>query len=103
MSVPFPSSLSNAEWSIIEPLLPVPGKPGRPRVWTLRLILDGIFSSLRTGCAWRSLPDVFPPWQTVYSSFRVWRLGGVWKRLNTALRERIRVAVGRDPQPSAGI
>lgn len=58
---------------------------------------------MRTGCAWRYLPDVFPPWQTVYSYFRVWRIGRVWERLNTVLRAQVRMAMDRDPQPSAGI
>jgi len=49
------------------------------------------------------LPHDFPPWKTVHHYFRIWRLDGVWERLNTALRERLRVRQGRNPQPSAGI
>jgi putative transposase len=72
-------------------------------VHALREILDAIFYAIRSGCAWRLLPHEFPPWQTTYHYFRVWRLDGTWERLHTALRERLRVLVGRDPQPSAGI
>lgn len=43
------------------------------------------------------------PWKTVHHYFRIWRLGGTWERLNAALRERLRVRLGRNPQPSAGI
>src|SRR4051812_45344575 len=48
-------------------------------------------------------PRLRTPWKTVYHYFRIWRLEGTWERLNTALRERLRVHLGRDPQPLAGI
>ena len=47
--------------------------------------------------------DDFPPWKTVYHYFRAWRIDGTWERLHRALRERARVRLGRDPQPSARI
>ncbi len=98
----YQTDLSDAEWKIIEPHLPSPKAPGRPRVHPLRKILDAIFYILRGGCAWRLLPHDFPPWKTVYHDFRRWRLDGTWERLNAAIRERLRVRLGRDPQPSAG-
>ena len=49
------------------------------------------------------LPHDFPRWPTVYPYFRKWRLDGTWERLNKAIRERLRVRLKRDPQPSAGI
>jgi len=99
----YPSDLSDAEWTILAPLLPPAATHGRPRKWPLRIVLDGIFSILRGGCAWRMLPCDFPPWQTVYHSFRRWRLDGTWEYLNCVLRERERVRQGRNPQPSACI
>jgi putative transposase len=69
----------------------------------LREILDAVFYVVRSGCAWRLLPHDFPPWKTVYHYFRVWRIDGTWEGLHAALRERVRVRLGRDPQPSAGI
>ena len=64
---PYPTDLSDAEWRIIEPLLPRPStRRGRPRVHSYREILNAIFYVLRTGGAWRMLPHDFPPWQTVY-------------------------------------
>jgi transposase len=66
-------------------------------------LLDAVFCVVRTGCQWRALPRAFPPWRTVYHYWRAWRLGGTWARLHAALRERARLAAGRDPQPSAGI
>jgi putative transposase len=100
---PYPTDLSDAEYACLAPHLPCPLHPGRPRIHRLREILDAIFYIVRSGCAWRLLPHEFPPWQTVYHYFRLWRLDGTWERLNTALRERLRIGVGRDPQPSAGI
>jgi transposase len=69
----------------------------------LREILDAIFYVVRSGCAWRLLPQDFPPWKTVYHYFRSWRSDGKWERMHTALRKRVRVRLERDPQPSAAI
>ncbi|MHB8577375.1 MAG: IS5 family transposase [Dehalococcoidia bacterium] len=99
----YATDLTDPEYRELEPLLPVPAAPGRPRLHPLRELLDGIFSSVRSGCAWRLLPHEFPPWQTVYHYFRRWRLDGTWEQIHTALRERLRRHVGRDPQPTAGI
>ena len=70
---------------------------------TLREIVDAIFYILRSGCAWRLLPHDFPPWKTVHHYFRTWRIDGTWERMNTALRERVRVRLKRNSQPSAAI
>jgi putative transposase len=88
---------------VLAPLLP-PAKPGgRPRTVNLRLILNGIFYLLRSGCQWRMLPRDYGPWSTVYDYFRTWRLDGTWERLHTTLRERVRRQAGREPTPSAAI
>ena len=70
----YQTDLSDAEWSYIEPHIPTPKAPGRPRVHTLREILDAIFYIVRSGCAWRLLPHDFPPWKTVHHYFRTWRI-----------------------------
>jgi len=72
-------------------------------VHTLREITDAIFYILRSGCAWRLLPNDFPPWKTIHHYFRTWRLDGTWERMHTALRKRVRVRLERNPQPSAAI
>src|SRR5947209_20444866 len=92
---PYRSDLSDAEWELLAPLIPPANPGGRPRKWPMRTILDGIFSLLRSGCAWRFLPRESPPWPTVYSSFRLFRLDGTWERLNATLCERDRVRQGR--------
>ncbi len=99
----YPSDLSDDEFAHIEPWLPPPQGWGRPWAHPLREILDGIFYVARTGCQWRQLPHEYPPWPTVYWWFRRFRLDGTWAALNTALREQLRRAVGRQPQPSAAI
>ena len=99
----YPSDLSDDEWRCIVPHLPEPTGQGRPRLHGLRAILDAVFFILKSGCPWRLLPKDFPPWKTVYDWFRRWRIDGTWERLNTELRERLRVRLGRNPQPSAAL
>jgi putative transposase len=103
MKTSYSTDLTDAEWGFLEPHVPAPSRRGRPRVHAARRILDAVFYVLRSGCPWRLLPREFPPWETVYCWFRRWRMDGTWERLNAALRERLRVRSGRDPQPSAGV
>ena len=97
------TDLSDAEWECIEGLLPTPENEGRPRLHSLREILNAIFYVVRSGCAWRLLPHDFPPWKTVYHYFRLWRVDRTWERMHAALRQRVRVRLKRNPHPSAGI
>jgi putative transposase len=103
MRRPYPTDLSDAEWTYIELHMPAPKQHGRPRIHSPREILDAIFYVLRSGCQWRLLPHDFPRWPTVYYYFRRWRIDGTWERINRAIRERLRVRLKRNPQPSAGI
>jgi transposase len=101
------SSVDDAQWAVLEPLLPLPGnaagKGGRPEKHPRRVVLDAIFYLVRGGIAWRQLPSDFPPAKTVYDVFRRWALAGVWQRVHDALRDLVRVHAGRDPQPSAAV
>jgi len=99
----YSSDLSNAEWTILEGLVPAPLPSGRPITWTRREIVNAILYVLRTGCQWHLLPHDFPPYKTVYDYYRQWRRSGLWERINTALRERLRIELGRNAQPSAAI
>jgi putative transposase len=99
----YQTDLSDSEWSYVEPHIPTPKAPGRPRLHTPREILDAIFYIVRSGCAWRLLPHDFPPWKTVHHYFRTWRIDGTWQKIHTALRRRLRVRKKRDPEPSAGV
>src|SRR5215203_1113077 len=100
----YQSDLSDAEWSCLQPHLPVPEFTGRPKTHSTREILNAFFFYIvRGGCAWRSLPHDFPPWKTLYHYFRLWRLDGTWEKMHPALLKRVRVRLERNPQPSAGI
>ena len=101
------SSVTDAQWAILEPMLPPPGntsgRGGRPEKHPRRLILDAVFYLVRGGVAWRQLPADFPPAMTVYDTFRRWVRAGAWQRVNDALRDRLRVRCGRNAQPSAAV
>src|SRR5918995_4208435 len=103
MRIAYPTDLSDAEWSYLELYLPAPKTIGRPKIHHTRKVLDAIFYILKSGCAWRLLPSDFPPWKTVHHYFRTWCIDGTWEKLHAALRERLRVRIGRNIEPSAGI
>ncbi len=101
----YPTDLSDVEWACLKLHLPAPKQRGRgrPKVHSPRKILNAIFYLLKSGCPWRLLPRDFPPWKSVYHWFRKWRIDGTFERFNAALRERLRVRLRRNPQPSAGV
>ena len=97
----YPTDLTDAQWAILEPLLPAPKPGGRPRSVDLREIVNGLLYVLGTGCPWRSLPHDLPPWPTVWTYFRQWRDDGTLDRLHDQLRSQVRQQAERDPHPSA--
>jgi putative transposase len=102
----YATDLTDAQWALLEPLLPPPKRlqgAGRPRSVSLRLVINALLYLERTGCQWRLLPREFPYWGTVRYYFDKWTQDGTWEGLNTTLRERVRMAAGRHPQPSAAI
>ena len=102
-NIVYPSDLMQAEWEIIENLLPAPAKKGRSLGWYLRDIVNAIFYITRSGCAWRMLPKDYPPWQTVYYHFNKWKKTGAWEKVHDRLRIITREKEGRDSNPSAAI
>ena len=99
----YPSDLTDAQWEIIEPLLPLIKSPGRLPKHPRRAIVDAILYVVRSGCSWRQLPVDFPPCQTVYWQFQQWEQRQVTERIPKELREQVRLADGRNAEPSAGI
>ena len=83
-------------------MLPKPAQRGRPPT-DRRRILDAILWCRRRGCPWRYLPTDFPPWQTVYHSFRQWTLNHQWAALNDALRTLVRRTEDKRARPTAAI
>ena len=84
---PYPTDVTDAEWAVLQPLIPPPKPGGRPREVDMREILNAAFYIHHGGGGWRQLPLTFPPWQTVYCYVREWKKDGTWERMETALRE----------------
>jgi len=99
----YPTDLNDTEWMQIAPYLPEPKTTGRPREIGWREIMNGMFYMVKNGCVWRALPHDLPAWQTVYYYFRLFQKSQLWEKLNTIIREGVRVKEGREPQASAMI
>jgi putative transposase len=100
----YPSDLTDEQWALVAPLIP-PAKSGprggHPRQVDMREVLNTLFYLNRSGCQWDRLPHDLLPKSTVYDYFAQWRDNGTWAKIVQALRERTRVAAGREPTPSA--
>lgn len=106
----YPSSMSDAEWALVEPHFPSPAATalhglfcGKDMLHPMRRIVDAIFYVLRNGVTWRALPLDFPPWQTVYYWFRRFARDALFERLNAALVVLDREQSGREAQPTAAV
>jgi transposase len=80
--------LTNAQWAVLETLLPKGRKTGRPPTWARRELIDGIRFRVRTGIPWRGLPAEYGPWGRAYDLFRRWQRDGTWHRIFTELQAR---------------
>ena len=98
----YETDLTNAQWQLLETLLPAAKKRGRPRT-SLRVICDAIFYLTKAGCPWRLLPQTFPPWKTVYHFFHQWSRNGLLGKLNTHLRALARKAEDKRTRPTAAV
>jgi transposase len=99
----YSSSMTDAEWGVIEGFMPPRRRLGRPRETDLRVVVDAILYIASAGCAWNLLPNDFPPVSTVQGYFYQWRDDGIWERINHALVMAAREAMGREASPTAGI
>lgn len=103
----YPSDTTDAQWAIIDPLLPDPawltGRGGRPERHCRRSIVDAIFYVVDNGIKWRALPADFPPWSTVYNHFLTWEKAAITQDVLDILRDRVRIAEGRHAEPTAAI
>ena len=77
-------------------------KKGRKRSYPILNIVNAIFYILKSGCSWGLLPNDLPPSGIVYYYFRKWKKSGLWKKIQNN-DEKVRIKLGRDPKPSAGI
>ncbi|MFI0939706.1 IS5 family transposase [Streptomyces sp. NPDC021020] len=99
--------MSDVEWAVIRVEMPVPGwlegRGGQPEGYCHRQLADAVRYLVAGGIAWRAMPADFPAWDRVYAFFRRRRDTGLVAELHDRLRDRVRVAAGRDQEPTAGI
>ncbi len=99
----YTTDMNDAEWEIISPFINHDPVIGSPRDVCMRCVMNALFYIDRTGCQWNLLPKDFPNYGTVYYYFRKWRDDGTFERMNTPLREMVRVRAGRNKEPSLAI
>jgi transposase len=80
--------LTDAQWALLQPLLPTGKKPGRPPKWSRRQLVDGIRWRVRTGAPWRDVPHCYGHWRSVYGLYRRWQRRGIWAAILAALQGR---------------
>jgi putative transposase len=97
----YPTDLTDAQWAILEPLVPPSKRGGRPRTVNIREVINTILYLNRSGCQWDMLPHDLLPKSTVYEYFAQWRDDGTWAKLVDALRAQVRTQGGRAATPSA--
>jgi putative transposase len=98
----YETNLTDAQWALLQPLLPAPAKTGRPPT-DRRRVIDAILYIVKGGIHWRLLPAGFPPWKTVHSIFRKWTRDHTWESLNDCLRALARKQKGKRSRPTAAI
>jgi putative transposase len=96
----YPTDLTDAQWTLIEPALRRPPGPGRPPRLDLRAVVNALFYFARSGCQWRLLPREYPQWESVRYYFDKWSRDGTWERINHALVQQRRAQQGRRAQPT---
>lgn len=99
----YPSDLKDAEWALIEPLIPPARRGGRRRSVNVREVVNAIFYVLSTGCQWKALPKDLPPKSTAHFYFMLWDWDGTLERIHDKLYVAIREAAGREASPTAAI
>src|SRR5256885_4518752 len=99
----YPSDLTDAEWTIVAPMIPPARRGGRRRSVNVREVLNGIFYVLWTGCQWKALPKDLPPKSTAHWYLMLWNWDGTLERIHQALYLAVREQEGRKPSPTAAI
>lgn len=99
----YPSDVSDDEWAFVAPYLTLMTEDAPQRVYSLREIFNGMRYIARAGAAWRMMPNDLPPWEAVYQQTQRWLKAGVFEDMVSDLRLILRLAQGRNEQPSAAI
>ena len=98
--VAYATAVTDAQWRLLEPELGSGGSRGPAPTVDRRMVVNAVLYQAKTGCQWRMLPVEFGNWNTIWRTWARWRDRGVWQRVIDLLRRRLRVAAGRDPEPS---
>ncbi len=98
-----PTDVNDEEWAFVAPYLTLMSEDAPQREHALREVFNGLRYMLRGGISWRMLPNDLPLWYTVYQQTQRWLKAAVFEAMAHDLRERLRLAEGRKPQPSAVI
>ena len=99
----YASDLTDPEWALLAPLMPLASRLGRPRGTDLRNVVEAILYMASTGCQWRAIPKDFPPTSTVQGYFYAWSRTGLLAQINHLLVGALREKVGRQASPTAGV
>ncbi|BDI31483.1 IS5 family transposase [Capsulimonas corticalis] len=99
----YTSDVSDDEWAFVAPYLTLMNTEAPQRDYSLREVFDGLRWIVRAGAQWRLMPHDLPPWHTVYQQTRRWIHAGVFEHIAHDLRAVLRLAEGRNAQPSAAI
>ena len=81
----YPGDLTDAEWTLVEPLIPPAKRGGGKRTVNMREVVNGLMYVLSTGCQWRAIPKDFPAKSTIYGYFDLWTYDGTIDRIHHAL------------------
>jgi transposase len=100
---PYPSDVSDEEWSLVAPYLTLMREDASQRDHSLRELFNGLRYVIRYGIAWRAMPNDLPPWFSIYQQARRWLAAGVFETLSQDLRAVLRLAAGRHEEPTAAI
>ena len=99
----YPSDVSDEEWTFVAPYLTLMTEDAPQRDYPLREVFNGLRYIARGGIPWRMMPNDLPPWHTVYQQTQRWLKAGVFEAMVHDLRALLRLAAGRQEQPSAAI
>ena len=100
---PYPSDVTDDEWAFVVPYLTLMREDAPQREHDLRVVFNALRWIVRAGSPWRYLPHDFPPWEAVYQQSQRWIAAGVFETMVRDLRELLRMAQGREPNPSASV
>ncbi len=99
----YPSDVNDTEWAFAAPYLTLMTEDAPQRDYPLREVFNGLRWIVRTGATWRMMPHDLPPWWVVYQQTQRWLKAGVFESMVHDLRMLLRLADGRNEQPSAAI